>query len=73
MNDVLTPTATPTEGQSAAAAPSQTQQPTANLELGKTVSIEGHIPTWRDTLPDDMKGSETLAKFKDVPSLAKSY
>jgi len=30
-------------------------------------------PTWRDTLPDDLKESPTLQRFKDVPDLAKSY
>jgi len=30
-------------------------------------------PTWRDTLPDDLKGSKSLEDFKDVPGLAKSY
>jgi len=30
-------------------------------------------PTWRETLPDDLKTDKSLEKFKDVPSLAKSY
>lgn len=31
------------------------------------------VPTWRDTLPDSLKNTPSLAKFKDVESLAKSY
>lgn len=30
-------------------------------------------PSWRDTLPDDLKADKSLESFKDVPSLAKSY
>lgn len=30
-------------------------------------------PTWREALPDDLKTDKSLEKFKDVPSLAKSY
>lgn len=29
--------------------------------------------TWRDDLPDELKGIKTLEKFKDVSGLAKSY
>jgi hypothetical protein len=28
---------------------------------------------WLDSLPDELKGSDSLKKFKDVPGLAKSY
>lgn len=31
------------------------------------------IPEWRASLPDDLKADPSLATFKDVPSLAKSY
>ena len=30
-------------------------------------------PSWRDTLPDDLKADPSLKDFKDVASLAKSY
>lgn len=30
-------------------------------------------PSWRDTLPDELKADPSLASFKDVPSLAKSF
>lgn len=30
-------------------------------------------PTWRDTLPDDLKADPTLATVPDVPTLAKNY
>lgn len=33
----------------------------------------GSATSWRDTLPDDIKGNATLNKFNDIPSLAKSY
>lgn len=35
-----------------------------------TPSPEG---SWLDTLPEELKGDATLQRFKDVPSLAKSY
>lgn len=30
-------------------------------------------PNWRDSLPDDLKGSASLARYNDVPDLAKAY
>jgi len=30
-------------------------------------------PSWRETLPDDLKTEKTLEKFKDIPGLAKTY
>lgn len=30
-------------------------------------------PSWRDSLPDDLKADKSLESFKDVPALAKSY
>lgn len=36
-------------------------------------STSGSPTSWRDTLPDDLKANGTLAAFKDVPALAKSY
>ena len=30
-------------------------------------------PSWRDTLPEDIKGNGALAQFKDINDLAKSY
>lgn len=30
-------------------------------------------PSWRDTLPDDLKADKSLADFKDVGALAKSF
>ena len=33
----------------------------------------GITPSWRDTLPDDLKADKSLESFKDVPALAKSY
>jgi len=30
-------------------------------------------PTWRDSLPDDLKADKSLESFKDVGALAKSY
>ena len=29
--------------------------------------------SWRDSLPDDIKGNTSLEKFSDVSTLAKSY
>jgi hypothetical protein len=37
------------------------------------VSSEQAEKTWRDALPDNLKGIKTLEKFKDVSGLAKSY
>jgi hypothetical protein len=30
-------------------------------------------PTWRDTLPDDLKADATLGRYADVPALAKAH
>jgi len=43
---------------------SETTEATAAPEVEKT---------WRDDLPDELKGVKTLEKFKDVSGLAKSY
>lgn len=34
---------------------------------------ENNQPTWRDSLPEDIKSHSALAQFNDLPSLAKSY
>lgn len=34
---------------------------------------QGGGESWRDSLPEDMRGDETLSRFSDVESLAKSY
>jgi hypothetical protein len=34
---------------------------------------EGGGASWRDALPDDLKGNAALANFADIPSLAKGY
>ncbi len=39
---------------------------------GKTGG-EGGGASWRDSLPDDLKTAAPLAKFTDIPSLARSY
>lgn len=31
------------------------------------------VANWRDSLPEDLKGSASLANFSDIPALAKSY
>lgn len=37
-------------------------------------SVSGtNVPNWRDMLPEDLRNTPSLAKFKDVESLAKSY
>lgn len=33
----------------------------------------GAATSWRDSLPDDLKGDPTLAKYSDVANLAKAY
>ena len=30
-------------------------------------------PSWRDSLPEDLKGDPSLQSFKDIPALAKSF
>tara|TARA_R110000803_G_scaffold8066_3_gene25992 strand:+ start:420 stop:1274 length:855 start_codon:yes stop_codon:yes gene_type:complete len=47
----------------------------------ESVATEGNVTeesapvekTWRDSLPDELRGIKTLEKFKDVDGLAKSY
>lgn len=34
---------------------------------------DGSQPTWRDTLPDDLKADPTLNKYSDVQNLAKAH
>jgi hypothetical protein len=34
---------------------------------------QGGSQTWRDVLPDDLKGDATLGKYSDLPSLAKAH
>lgn len=38
-----------------------------------TTDTTAPVPSWRDALPDDLKADPSLASFKDVPSLAKSF
>lgn len=45
--------------------------PPANT--GGTATGTTGTPSWRDTLPDDLKSNGTLANFQDVGALAKSY
>ena len=45
----------------------------AEEPLTPPVETPPPTPTWRDTLPEDLKADASLATFKDVPSLAKSY
>lgn len=51
-------TSAQTSGQGAGAGNSQTAAPTGS---------------WRDSLPEDMRGNQTLAKYSDVTNLAKAY
>lgn len=37
------------------------------------VAAPAGTPTWRDSLPEDIRGDKSLADFKDVGALAKSY
>jgi hypothetical protein len=49
-------------------------QTTGNSSAGATTgtgAATGATSTWRDTLPDDIKGNGAIAQFKDVASLAK--
>ena len=45
----------------------QDQNPTGNTEQG------GGDAKWYDSLPDDLKGNETLKGFDGVESLAKAH
>ena len=46
---------------------------TADTVTLNTDAAETPASSWRDTLPDSLKNTPSLAKFKDVESLAKSY
>jgi hypothetical protein len=45
----------------------------ADTSVTDTNVIDTSFPNWRDALPDGLKNAPSLAKFKDVESLAKSY
>ena len=47
---------------------SQPSETTATPEPTTTTEV-----SWRDSLPDDLKTNESLGKFSDVSTLAKSY
>lgn len=38
-----------------------------------TQTTDTQTASWLDSLPDDLKGSDALSRFKDVPALAKSF
>ena len=47
--------------------------PAAVEVAAEPVAAEKSADAWRDVLPEDLRGSATLAKFQDVADLAKSY
>ena len=47
---------------------SQPSETTATIEPTTTTEA-----SWRDALPDDLKSNESLGKFSDISTLAKSY
>ena len=47
---------------------SQPSETTATIEPTTTTEA-----SWRDALPDDLKNNESLGKFSDISTLAKSY
>jgi hypothetical protein len=47
--------------------------PAGQAQPGGAQPQGGAVTSWRDTLPDDLKGEASLSKFADVPTLAKSY
>ena len=49
---------------------SQPSETTATIEPTATTTTEA---SWRDALPDDLKSNESLGKFSDISTLAKSY
>jgi len=52
--------------------PSATSPSSESLPSGNDSADASNI-TWRDTLPDGLKNTPSLAKFRDLESLAKSY
>lgn len=42
-------------------------------DAGNTGVDNGAAASWRDTLPDDIKGDKSLADIKDITGLAKGY
>jgi|TARA_Y100000296_G_C5176268_1_gene260252 hypothetical protein len=44
-----------------------------NIEPDSQGEVEQAEASWRDSLPDELKGVKTLEKFKDTDALAKGY
>lgn len=59
-----------------APAPSQPASPTSEAVTPAAPPAASEAPsqqTWFDQLPEDLRGSKSLAKFKDVTNLAQAY
>ena len=52
---------------------SDTTTTTADTTTAATTTTQAPAPTWRDTLPDDLKVDPSLATVPDVQTLAKNY
>lgn len=82
MTDVVSTGVSESAAPIASAAPEATSQTsTPSISLSSPVSAESApasapvapVSNWRDSLPEDLKGSKSLSNFNDVASLAKSY
>ncbi len=58
-------------GEAAPSAPA-TGNP-APVETKSAPAAPASNPSWRDSLPDDIKANASLSSFSDVPNLAKAY
>lgn len=70
MSEAAAPAATPAGQSQAPSAPAPTATPQI---LTGDQSPAPQQTSWLDGLPDDLKGNPSLAKFKDINGLAKSY
>lgn len=53
--------------------PAPVGQPAAPVTPAPVTPPAETTPTWRDNLPDDLKGDKSLATISDIPHLARQY
>jgi hypothetical protein len=49
------------------------EAPASPAEGGGALTTPAANTTWRDSLPDDLKGDPSIQSYKDIPSLVKSH